>query len=67
MSVSVPLYLRDLAVVEKQHKTWTHFSLRCPCGCGKFLVYENYLTKEEKEVAKMNDCRSILNELLEEE
>ena len=52
MSVPVPLYLRDLAVVEKQRKTWTLFSLRCPCGCGKFFVYENYLTKEEKELAK---------------
>ena len=52
MSVPVPLYLRDLAVVEKQRKAWTHISLRCPCGCGKFFVYENYLTKEEKELAK---------------
>lgn len=26
-----------------------------------------FVSDEEKEVAKMNDCRSILNELLEEE
>ena len=52
MSIPIPLYLREISVIEKQRKTWTQFSLNCPCGCGKFFVYDNYLTKEEKEIAK---------------
>lgn len=52
MSVPIPRYLRDIAVLEKQQKAWVHFSLKCPCGCESFLLYENYLTKEEKELEK---------------
>lgn len=52
MSVPIPRYLRDIAVLEKQCKTWVHFSLKCTCGCEKFSLFENYLTKEEKKLEK---------------
>lgn len=48
----IPNYLKHLAVFEKQKDTWTCFSIKCPCGCEKFTIYENYLTKEEKALEK---------------
>lgn len=47
MSVPIPHYLTDLAVLEKQTDTRTFFSIRCTCGCNQFFVYENHFSKEE--------------------
>ena len=52
MSIPIPHYLKSIATLEKQTKQWTHFSLACPCGCKKFQVFENTLTKEEKALMK---------------
>ena len=52
MSIPIPHYLKSIATLEKQTKQWTHFSLACPCGCKRFQVYENALTKEEKALIK---------------
>ena len=47
MSVPIPHYLTDLAVLEKQTDTRTSFSIRCTCGCNQFFVYENHFSKGE--------------------
>ncbi len=52
MSVPIPHYLKDIAVLEKQKDTWVHFSLKCTCGNDHFFIYENYLNKEEKALEK---------------
>lgn len=46
--IPVPTYLRKFAKIEKTGKDTITISLCCPCGCKQFLLYENYLTKEEK-------------------
>lgn len=48
MAIPVPAYLKHLAVPEKQQNTWVHFRVRCTCGCERFAVYQNTLTREEK-------------------
>lgn len=52
MSVPIPHYLKDIAILEKQKDTWVHFYIKCSCGSDRFLVYENYLNKEEKALEK---------------
>ena len=52
MGVPIPHYLKDIAVLEKQKDTWVHFSVKCSCGSDRFLVYENYLNKEETALEK---------------
>ncbi len=48
MSVPIPHYLNDIAILEKQKDTWVHFTVKCSCESDRFLVYENHLNKEEK-------------------
>jgi len=52
MAIPIPKYLRYIAILKKQQKTWTHFGVRCACGCVDFFVYQNYLNKEEKLLEK---------------
>ncbi len=52
MSVPIPNYLKHIATLDKQQKTWAHFSIKCTCGCDKFFVYQNCLNKEEKALEK---------------
>ena len=52
MSVPIPNYLKDIAVLEKQKETWVHFAVKCTCGCNKFLVFQNYFNREEKLMEK---------------
>lgn len=52
MSVPIPHYLKDIAVLEKQKGAWVHFSVKCSCESDRFLVYENYLNKEETALEK---------------
>ncbi|MBQ8742201.1 MAG: hypothetical protein IJZ03_09125 [Clostridia bacterium] len=47
MAIPIPRYIRHIAKLQKQQKTWTHFGICCTCGCEKFLVYQNYMNKEE--------------------
>jgi len=47
MAIPIPRYLKHIAKPQKQQKTWTRFGICCTCGCEKFLVYQNYLNKEE--------------------
>lgn len=50
--IPVPAYLKHNAVIIKQAKSWTQFSFFCNCGCRYFFVYENFLTKQEKDLLK---------------
>ena len=47
MAIPIPRYLKHIAKPQKQQKTWTRFGICCSCGCEKFLVYQNYMNKEE--------------------
>lgn len=48
----IPNYLKDIAHSEQSKKRFTSFGLKCKCGNVLFDIYENYLTKEEKELCK---------------
>ena len=52
MSVPIPHYLEDLAVLEGRQNAWVQFSVKCTCGGDKFFVYENCLSREEKALEK---------------
>ena len=47
MAIPIPKYLRHIAKLIKQQKTWTCFGICCTCGCKDFFIYQNYLNKEE--------------------
>ena len=44
----IPNYLEAIAFNETQKSGRTCFEAKCPCGCDKFHIYKNKLTKEEK-------------------
>ena len=48
----IPNYLKHIAKLQKQQKAWTHFEIRCTCGCEKFFVYQNHPNSEEKLLLK---------------
>lgn len=52
MAIPIPRYLRHIAKLKKQQKTWTHFGICCTCGCEDFFIYQNYFNKEEKLLEK---------------
>lgn len=52
MAIPIPAYVRHIAKLMKQQETWTHFGIRCTCGCERFSVYQNYLNKQEKQLEK---------------
>ena len=52
MAIPIPKYLRNIAILKKERKSWIHFDVQCSCGCDVFSVYQNYLNKEEKLLEK---------------
>lgn len=48
----VPNYLKEITYSEQGEREFTSFDLKCKCGSTLFDIYENYLTKEEKELCK---------------
>ena len=48
----IPNYLRNIAYSEQSENKFTSFDLKCKCGSVLFDIYENHLTKEEKELCK---------------
>ncbi len=48
----VPFYLSELADNITEKKNLTSFTLKCSCGCEKFVVYQNYETADERKASK---------------
>lgn len=48
----VPNHLKNIAYSEQSENEFTFFDIKCKCGSAFFDIYENYLTKEEKELCK---------------
>jgi len=52
MSILIPDYLKDYAVLEKNRKGYCDFSIKCECENMDFEIYKSELTNEEKEEQK---------------
>lgn len=50
--IPIPEYLSYISIFGYSKKDYVNFSIKCPCGCNTFFIYENELTKEEKKEVK---------------
>ena len=48
----IPNYLKEIGFNETKKSGRTCFEIKCNCGCEKFHIYKNKLTKEEKALTK---------------
>ena len=62
MTPAVPCHLREIAEITECRRDEITLSLRCSCGCERFLIFENTMTPAEK--AEAAEYARISREML---